>query len=285
MRGIRSSGIGGALRGVLADLRALAVPPQCPACRRRIAAGPAFCLRCAREAEAALAGEWAGRDRPASAPLFRELVAAGPLSGAWGRAVRSYKQDPAPELGRLLARPLLAWLETQRAEAQALVPVPMAAVRRRERGVNPAERLAEVLADPPRRTVLAGALRRSRYRRPLRGLGAAERRTEVRGAFSPGPDGTWEWNAPPRGEAGGDSGAGPIRPAAVWLVDDVCTTGATLTAAAAALAAAGARVAGALVLGRTPRRRARPRPGSGRPGPRRKRSKRRGPPVRPRTEE
>lgn len=175
--------------------------------------------------------------------------------------MRSFKEDPDPGLARLLARPLARRLATEAGHRGSgsdeagetwdlvLVPVPMAPVRRRERGWNPPERLTEALAsmlDESAKRPGAGPgaiavrvepdlLRRRRYRRPLRGLGARERRREVAGAF----------------EAPGRLCGANER---IWLIDDVFTTGATLGAAAATLTASGHEVCGALVLARTPRR-------------------------------
>jgi predicted amidophosphoribosyltransferase len=170
------------------------------------------------------------------------LLSAGALQGAWGRAVRSYKADPARTLGGLLAAPLVDALVRRNERAQAsesgplvLAPIPMAPVRRRERGWNPAERLAALLARRTGVELATDLVVRRRYRRPLRGLNARARREEVAGAFGPGP-------------------AQRTDHARIWLVDDVHTTGATLGAAAGVLDRNGHRVEGALVLARTLKR-------------------------------
>ena len=240
-------------------LQQLLAPPQCPGCRRRVARA-GFCLPCACQVRRGLGRERrrsAGRRLQRGEPPGRgtttwPVIAAGPLAGSWGRAVRAYKEDPVPSLAGVMV-PLLA--RTAREDVRAgrlaapvgerpdepvLIPVPMAPARRRERGFNPAEDLARSLAGLMGCRVASGWLRRSRWRRPLRGLNARDRRVEVADAFI--ASGTMiEKDGVPRGP--------------VLLVDDVYTTGATLDAAAAALEAAGIRVAGALVLGRTPRHR------------------------------
>jgi predicted amidophosphoribosyltransferase len=118
-----------------------------------------------------------------------------------------------------------------------LVPVPMAPVRRRQRGVNPPELLAQATARRLRWGTAPDALQRVRYSRPLRGLSASARRLEMADAIRAGS------------EARGLSGA------RVWLIDDVLTTGATLRSSAEALRVIGVSVEGAWTLGRTTRRR------------------------------
>jgi predicted amidophosphoribosyltransferase len=112
----------------------------------------------------------------------------------------------------------------------ALVPVPLHPRRKRRRGYNQAERLAAALA---RRTGLAvdDCLARAGPSGARQvGRGRAERLAgpDIR-AVAPGPE-------------------------RALLVDDVCTTGATLGACAAALRAAGARSVTAVVYARTPGR-------------------------------
>ena len=111
----------------------------------------------------------------------------------------------------------------------ALIPVPLARERERERGFNQAtllaRRIGRRLGVPTRPSWLA----RIRSTRPQSDLSAAERRTNVRGAF----------RASER-VAGGH----------LLLVDDILTTGATLDACARALSAAGARRVGVLTVAR-----------------------------------
>jgi predicted amidophosphoribosyltransferase len=102
---------------------------------------------------------------------------------------------------------------------EALTFVPGEGDRVGWRGVNTAEELARALG---RRWELPveRLLERTRRVRPQRGLTRAERRANIRAAFR-------AHGAPP--------------PPAVGLVDDVYTTGATVSVAARALKAAGAR--------------------------------------------
>jgi ComF family protein len=106
--------------------------------------------------------------------------------------------------------------------AAALVPVPLHAVRRRERGFNQSELLASELSARLGLPVQPLLRRRLPTARQV-GLAAAERRRNVSGAF----------HVPLE--------LAPLcRNRCLVLVDDVLTTGATLDAAARALAGAGA---------------------------------------------
>jgi predicted amidophosphoribosyltransferase len=177
------------------------------------------------------------------------LTAVGLHRGAWGRVVRAYKEDPAPMAGEVVV-PLMAACAREEIRRSrrlrrlcaaegtrpALVPVPMARVRRRQRGLNPPECLGLSLARTLGWVCVPPLLRRVRYSRPLRGLPAGLRRREMAGAFETGEVSVLEG-----------------RP--VVLVDDVVTTGSTLLAAAEALRRSGVPVVRAFCLGRTPRRR------------------------------
>jgi ComF family protein len=101
----------------------------------------------------------------------------------------------------------------------AIVPVPLHRARQRERGFNQSALLARALGDRLALPVVE-ALARGRPTRSQVGLGRAARKRNVDGAFS--------------------AAAGVRQGAAVALVDDVATSGATLAAAAATLLVAGA---------------------------------------------
>lgn len=112
----------------------------------------------------------------------------------------------------------------------AVVPVPSTARRNRERGYDPGALLAGEVARRLRRPLRALVSRRHESP-PQSTVPAAERRANVRNAFSASPD---------------------ARHLRLLLVDDVMTTGATVFEAARALRAAEAAGVDLLVLARTP---------------------------------
>lgn len=109
-----------------------------------------------------------------------------------------------------------------------VVPVPLHRTRLRERGFNQAELMARGVAEKIK-TPISDRLQAVRRTRDQVDLSAAERRANVEGAFRA------------RGTAAGR----------ILLVDDVFTTGATLSAAATELRRAGADRITALSLCRT----------------------------------
>lgn len=125
------------------------------------------------------------------------------------------------EMGGRMARVRLP--PDARREAWLVVPVPTTRIRIRERGYNQAEALARALADRSGRTVIC-ALERGGGASSQTTLQPAARRANVAGAFRP------------------VTGMEPdIAGEHLLLVDDVLTTGATVTECAVALVEAGAR--------------------------------------------
>jgi predicted amidophosphoribosyltransferase len=197
------------------------LPSRCAACG---ALGASPCARCAAAlAPAPALGVPPGLDSLAA--LLRYDAAARALVTAV-----KYRNARASLEG--LAGPAADVVDPSCRAALTLVTwAPTTAARRRERGFDQAQLLARAVA--------------SRLGRPVRST--LRRR--------PGPHQTGR----PAHERHGSPRFTPRRPVAgsVLVVDDVCTTGATLAAAAAALREAGAREVHGLVLARTPGPRAR----------------------------
>jgi ComF family protein len=136
-----------------------------------------------------------------------------------------------------LGRPIAALIArtVARPSDSVLVPVPLGPTRERERGYNQAAVIARALGTVWSAPVAESVLRRLRDTRSQTALTPDERRSNVARAFAA---------ASPPSHRGKRSGA------AVILVDDVLTTGATLAASAAALATAGWSELGAVTFAR-----------------------------------
>jgi len=115
-------------------------------------------------------------------------------------------------------------------QLDVVVPVPLHADRLRQRGYNQAALLARQMACRVGLTVEEQTLVRQRSTSRQVDLNAKQRKQNVRDAF----------------RCSGDGLAGKQ----ILLIDDVCTTGATLEACAMALHAGGARNVQALTLAR-----------------------------------
>ena len=139
----------------------------------------------------------------------------------------------ATPMAERLAR--LAWPDDVVRERTALVAVPLAGARERERGFNQSARLAHALAPHWQIPVWTDVLMRARSTETQTRLTPEARRRNVSGAF--------------RAVAGTRA---RLRGAHVVLVDDVVTTGATLVECAAALLDGGARIVSFVTFGRAP---------------------------------
>jgi ComF family protein len=118
--------------------------------------------------------------------------------------------------------------------ADGIVPVPLHSERYRQRGYNHAALLAQVCATQTGLPLLEHMLIRHRATLSQVDLKPRERQQNVLGAFSCSSEYT----------------GGRLRGRTILLIDDVCTTHATLQACAAPLFAAGAATVYGLVLAR-----------------------------------
>jgi ComF family protein len=155
--------------------------------------------------------------------------------GTGGALVHALKYDGWTNVAEGMARAMaaLAWPRDVVEERAALVPVPLAAERARERGYNQSALLARALAPSWGCPVWDDALVRVRRTESQTRLTPGDRLRNVAGAF---------------GVAAGAQTR--LRGAHVVLVDDVVTTGATLNACAAALISGGARIVSYVTFGR-----------------------------------
>jgi len=191
-------------------------PPLCDRCGdplttwRAVSPAQALCPRCRRAAR--------------SVDRARAI-------GAYDGPLRAIVHALKYEGRRSLAKPLAALMRARAADilhdAVCVVPVPLHPSRRRHRGFNQAADLAGHLGLP-----VVAALARIRATATQTDLPAAQRHRNMRNAFAP------------------TRACAPLAGAVVVLVDDVCTTGATLEACATALKTAGAREVRALTAAR-----------------------------------
>lgn len=168
---------------------------------------------------------------PGQPRVLNQVTVAFRFEGAIRDAIHCLKYQRVRRLALPLASLLARHLQLCAIPADALVPVPLHPRRLAERGFNQSTLLAEHLAEASGIPLLRTGLVRSRDTPHQVGLDAQARIQNVHNAFA--------WQSPTR------------PPARVLLVDDVLTTGATLTACAVALRRAGASQVHALVLARS----------------------------------
>ena len=251
---------------VLAALADLVLPRTCAGCGRP---GAILCPRCARLLAAPRLAE--PRRFPAG---FPPTVAAGAYAGPVRPAINAFKERGRAELAAPLGTALALAVAAVRlgvgrpSRPVVLVPVPASPAAVRARGRDHVRELTARAAAEVRALGVPAtgcpALRRRGRIRDSAGLSVSQRRANLAGTF--------ELDVPRR-----PSGA------LLVLVDDVVTTGATLTEAASALAAGlppGEFPVVAAVVAATPRspdRRPQAPPERGGTGPRER------PPGRPRS--
>ncbi len=169
---------------------------------------------------------------------FDSVWSYGAYDGALRRLIHVYKYEKVDTLAAPLARLLLDALPRDGEEFDVITPMPLHWRKQWDRGFNQAELLAREVA---RRSGIEyrDLLRRVKASPAQAGLTFAARRDNVQGVFRLRDQGRKK----------------PIRNLHVLLVDDVLTTGATVSAAARLLKrAGGARRISILTVARADRR-------------------------------
>ncbi len=223
-----------AARQALLDLL---FPPRCIVCR---SADPAwFCPACRAQVEKILPPlcDRCGRHlHRQECPYCRKLPltiygirAIAFFEGNLRRAIHTFKYEPRPELAGVLGQMLSDYLAAHSLPVDVVTAVPLHAERERARGFNQALLLARALGARQNLPVWDSALARVRATRSQVELDAAERHANVQEAFA------------------AEARVAGMR---VLLIDDVCTTGATMDACTAALKQRGAKSVWGLALAR-----------------------------------
>lgn len=215
----------------------LLFPPQCGGCGRP---GTRWCEDC-RSLVKVLNGtvcEICGLPQDKSGvckacldsrPRFRSLRAWAIFEEPLQSALHKLKYRRDMSMGDAIAADMLPFVQRLNWNVELVVPVPLGKQRIRERGYNQVAMIAKPLAMGLGLQYSANMLSRRKETRSQVGLSREERHTNVQGAF--------------QAETG-------VKGKVVLIMDDVSTTGSTLSSGADALYAAGAKDVYALTVAR-----------------------------------
>lgn len=167
------------------------------------------------------------RTAPLQIPRIRSAFY---FEGPIRKAIHGFKYDGVTALAQPLGRLIADYWLTHPTQSDMIVPVPLHTQRLRKRGFNQAALLASELSERTNLALDDATLVRHRATASQVGLGAEQRRTNVRDAFR--------------------CSTGALANRRVLLIDDVCTTGSTLEACALALQEGGVESVQALTLAR-----------------------------------
>jgi ComF family protein len=236
----------GALRSAAAVVADLVVPPLCLACHRPVSSHDAICARCWSDIDFIRAplcdrlgiplpfdigGTMVSAAAAADPPDYERARAVARFDGVMRELVHDFKFRDRHDARRLFGRWLAEAGAALLADADFVVPVPLARARLAIRRFNQAAMLAQEVARLTRRRYEPLALQRIKRTPSQVGLSRLQRRENVAGAF-----------------AVAEAAKPLLAGAKVVLLDDVITTGATAGACARVLKRAGAAQVEVLAL-------------------------------------
>lgn len=190
----------------------LLFPPRCAGCGR---IDTFWCAECQNKLDQIPYPE---QVRPL--PPLTGITSTAPHMGVIREAVQGLKYENAHSVAIPLGERLTLHLAAQNWTVDILVPVPLHTSRLAERGYNQSQLLGEQVAKHMAIPCSPAALHRERHTQSQVTMSAAARLTNVQNAFSADPN--------------------LVKNRVILVIDDVYTTGATLSACAEALLASGA---------------------------------------------
>lgn len=215
-----------------------AFPPRCGGCEKK---GTRWCDDCQGKVQA-LAGnlcEKCGlpdtrmklcRQCQSTPPPYRALRAWAAFDFPVRQALHKLKYRRDMGLGDALAAPLAEFAKSLAWPLDLVIPIPLGKKRRQERGYNQVDLIARPFSLALGLDYKPAALIRKRETVSQVGLSAAERRVNMQNVFL--------------------ADASLVRGKTVLVIDDVSTTGSTLSSSADALYQSGARDVYALTVAR-----------------------------------
>jgi Predicted amidophosphoribosyltransferases len=222
----------------LRPLASLFYPPACAVCARPVGKTeylcgpcqkkaqriiPPFCAKCSEPFAGAISGSFTCGNCAHRKLQFDAAVSAYRSRGVVRFLILQFKYNRQLHLRHPIGRWLMEAMADPRLQQKGfdlIVPVPLHPARVRERGFNQAELLARMLAEELR-IPLSSALQRVRYTTTQTAFDRTDRMENLRNAFRLRRKGS-------------------MRELRVLLVDDILTTGSTLSECARVLREAGA---------------------------------------------
>ncbi len=193
--------------------------PRCVVCGTEKDVSAYLCPVCATEIDALRLGQTNAAGITAYAAYHYD--------GSAARIVQSYKYGGSRWLSAFMAQTMLHAAADAHIQFDCICHVPLHSMKRRKRGFDQAQLLAKRIAELTGKPCLA-AIKRVRNTPSQTKLNAVERKTNMRGAFE----------------------AAQAVQGSVLLVDDVLTTGATVSECADVLKTAGAQSVTVLTFAR-----------------------------------
>ena len=182
-----------------------------------------FCLKCGKPLEEDRVHREYCADCTKQAHAFSQgravFVYQGDIIGSMHRLKYANRRDYAAIYAREAYRTYGGWI--RRIAPDMIVPVPLHPRRRRERGYNQAELIAEALAELTGIPLRKKLILRTVYTKPQKQLSAKERKNNLKNAFQMSKK--------------------IVQLKKVLLIDDIYTTGSTVDAVSEALMSAGVK--------------------------------------------